>query len=182
MRQFALWPAFYTSLDCPVGTLWIAASPDGIARVEFGIDELAFCLQLEAAGGEPLPDASELGHVVRQFEDYFAGTRRTFNLPLDLKTTRPFQRAVLEAVRAIPYGAVQSYAQVARAAGKPGAARAAGSAIATNPISLIIPCHRVIRADGTPGEYGPRTFGRQGIAYKKLLLSLEGSAQHLPWT
>jgi methylated-DNA-[protein]-cysteine S-methyltransferase len=165
----------YTGMPSPLGTLWIASTCQGLARIDFGIDELAFCCALEQSGsGTPrfLPEA--LDGVVAQLSEYFEGRRRIFELPIDLGGLSPFRRAVLDAVRSVPYGAVRSYAQIAREVGKPAAARAVGSAVATNPVSLIVPCHRIIRSDGQPGEYAHRAFGSRGARYKLILLGLEG--------
>jgi methylated-DNA-[protein]-cysteine S-methyltransferase len=108
--------------------------------------------------------------VARQLEEYFAGRRRVFDVPVDLRLAKGFRRAVLEHLREIPYGVTESYTTVARAAGNPGAVRAAGSACATNPIPLVVPCHRVVRRDGTYGQY------RGGPEVKHALLTMEARA------
>jgi O-6-methylguanine DNA methyltransferase len=104
----------------------------------------------------------------RQLDEYFAGVRKEFRLPLDLKGTS-FQLRIWEAVGRIPYGEVWSYQMVAEEAGYPRAYRAAGNAIGENPVAIVIPCHRVVRSDGTLGGYGGREY------LKKRLLTLEGS-------
>lgn len=160
----------YGSIDSPVGTLWIAVGHRGLAAVSFGVDEALFCHQVtRGAGAWPNYCPGGLDGVDDQLAEYFDGQRTSFDIPLDLGRLSAFQRSVLEAVHAVPYGTVQSYADIAWAVGKPGAARAAGSALAINPISIVIPCHRIIRSDGTLGEYGP-----SGVKYKLLLLALEG--------
>jgi methylated-DNA-[protein]-cysteine S-methyltransferase len=113
---------------------------------------------------------ARLDEVSRQLEEYFAGRRRVFDVPLDLRLARGFRRSVLAHLPAIGYGQTESYAQVAAAAGRPRAVRAAGTACATNPLPVIVPCHRVIRSDGTPGLYvgGPEA--------KRSLLTLEAAA------
>jgi methylated-DNA-[protein]-cysteine S-methyltransferase len=165
----------YTGMPSPLGTLWVACTRHGLARIDFGVDELAFCCALEQYGsGSPhfLPEA--LKDAVAQLTEYFEGGRRTFDLPIDLVGLSPFRRAVLDAVRAVPYGAVRSYGEIAADIDKPAAARAVGSAVATNPVSLIVPCHRIIRGDGQPGLYAHRAFGSRGVRYKLMLLELEG--------
>jgi methylated-DNA-[protein]-cysteine S-methyltransferase len=110
--------------------------------------------------------------VARQLDEYFAGRRRIFDVPVDLQLSRGFRRAVLTHLMEIPYGATESYAIVARSAGNPKAVRAAGSACATNPIPLVVPCHRVVRSDGTYGQY------RGGPEVKDKLLKMEHSGGH----
>jgi methylated-DNA-[protein]-cysteine S-methyltransferase len=165
----------YTSIDSPLNTLWIAAGSRGLVRVAFDEDEEIFWHQLVASGfDEPRYAPDGLDWVASQFSEFFAGRRTAFETPVDLTQARPFQRSVLEAVWQVPYGEVRSYLDIAWAIGKPGATRAVGSAVATNPISLVIPCHRIIRNDGTPGEYARRSMGKRGIEYKLMLLALEG--------
>ena len=168
-------PIAYTAIPSPLGTMWIAAGPRGLLHAESFMDELEFCCAVERDGfGTPqrLPDS--LDGIARELAEYFEGRRTVFEMPLDLSGLTPFRRAVLEAVAAVPYGTVQSYQDIAFRVGKPGATRAVGCAVATNPISIVIPCHRIIRADGTPGEYALRTLGRRGVVYKLMLLELEG--------
>jgi methylated-DNA-[protein]-cysteine S-methyltransferase len=107
--------------------------------------------------------------VAREIEEYFAGRRHAFDVPLDLQLAHGFRRAVLAQLREIAYGATASYAAVARAAGHPRAVRAVGTACATNPLPVVVPCHRVVRSDGSIGQY----VG--GVAAKETLLSLEGA-------
>ncbi len=113
---------------------------------------------------------ARLDVVARQLEEYFAGRRRTFDVPVDLQLATGFRRLVLQHLREIPFGATESYAVVARAAGSPNAVRAAGSACATNPVPVVVPCHRVVRSDGSIGQY------RGGVAAKQTLLALEAAA------
>jgi methylated-DNA-[protein]-cysteine S-methyltransferase len=166
----------YTDMPSPLGTLWIAASEKGLVRVSFDEEEDGFCDDLGASLGLiPVHAPEALQTYVVRFGEYFAGTRTAFEMQVDLHgRASPFQRAVLEEVGSIPFGEVRSYGDIARAVGHPGASRAVGSVMATNPISLVIPCHRVIRSDGTPGEYarGPRRS--EGRRRRMLLLSLEG--------
>lgn len=108
-----------------------------------------------------------LSGITRQLDEYFNGQRTTFNVNTDLSATTEFRRTVLEHLLTIPYGHTQTYAQVAQAIGRPRAVRAVGSACATNPIPIIIPCHRVLRSDGTLGGYAG------GLEMKRALLELE---------
>lgn len=120
------------------------------------------------------PDATEAEDLLPRFQEqvvaYFAGKPTRFAVNVDLADQTPFRQAVLEACRRIPYGKTASYADLARAAGNPGAARAVGGTMAINPIPLVIPCHRVVRSDGTAGGFSsPR-----GVVEKQRLLALEG--------
>lgn len=166
---------WYTCMLSPLGLLWIAASPRGLLRVSSFTDEVSFCFELESSlRCAPRRTARGLLWAVRQLREYFAGQRVSFDLPLDLPGMRPFQRMALEAVKDVPYGAVTSYGEIAARAGKPGAAREVGAAVAANPLSIVIPCHRIVRSDGSLGEYAYRTLGACGPHFKQLLLALEG--------
>jgi methylated-DNA-[protein]-cysteine S-methyltransferase len=107
---------------------------------------------------------------VHQLDEYFDGRRRTFDLPLDWSLTRGFRSTVLHQLPSIGYGTTASYAAVAGLAGSPKAMRAVGTACATNPLPVVIPCHRVVRSDGTMGDY------RGGPAAKRALLDMEAAA------
>ncbi|MBU0717701.1 MAG: methylated-DNA--[protein]-cysteine S-methyltransferase [Planctomycetes bacterium] len=119
------------------------------------------------------PEATETPHLMprfrKQVDDYFAGKRTAFSVDLDLSEVPEFRRRVLEACRRIPYGRVATYAELARAVGCPGAARAVGGAMAHNPVPLVIPCHRVLRSDGSLGGFS----GSNGVKTKKRMLALE---------
>jgi methylated-DNA-[protein]-cysteine S-methyltransferase len=106
-----------------------------------------------------------------QLQEYFAGARKRFDLPLDLTRLTPFQLSVLQTARGIPPGSVRTYGQVARTLGKPKASRAVGQALGRNPIPIVIPCHRVIASDGSLCGYG----GGGGLESKRFLLQLEGA-------
>lgn len=133
---------------------WITAR--GVSRLEFA----------EAPAEAPLPPLAI--QLATQLEEYLAGQRTRFDVPLDLSACPVFQRRILEACARVPAGATVTYAELAAQAGYPGAARAAGSALARNPVPLLIPCHRVVRADGGLGGY------LAGLAWKRRLLALEG--------
>lgn len=162
----------YRTLDGPLGTLLLAATPTGILRVAYQREGLDEVLAQLAAKVSPRIIAAprRLDVAARQLEEYFAHRRESFDLPLDLSLSTGFRRRVLEHLPAIGYGRTASYATVAAAVDNPKAVRAVGSACATNPLPLLIPCHRVVRADGAMGNY----LG--GLAAKRLLLDLEAAA------
>jgi methylated-DNA-[protein]-cysteine S-methyltransferase len=165
----------YASMSTPLGPLWAALGPRGLCRVSTDVDEATFIWALDASGQEAVAhDPSALRHVLVQFAEYFDGARRTFDVDVDLSALGSFQRCVLDAVRRVPYGAVRSYGAIAVDVGRPRAARAVGTALATNPLSIVVPCHRIIRSDGSMGEFGPRSDGSRGRHEKRLLLALEG--------
>ena len=158
-------------VDSPLGALLLAATPDGVVRVAFaseGHDDVLAALAT-AISPRILAAPARLDPVARQLDEYFAGRRRTFDVAVDLQLASGFRRSVLQHLREIPYGATESYAAVARAAGSPNAVRAAGSACATNPVPVVVPCHRVVRSDGSIGQY------RGGVAAKRTLLALEAA-------
>jgi methylated-DNA-[protein]-cysteine S-methyltransferase len=185
------WPAdaavAYTPLASPLGRLWIAASARGIVALEYAVDELSFCQSVEMRTGQSpwhvrldqesrrFPSGHSLARVASELKEYFKGCRGNITVPVDLGCCEPFRASVLQAVRRIPYGQARSYGQIAEDVGHPRAARAVGSAIAKNPMGILVPCHRVVRADGLPGEYGMQTLGPCGIYYKQALLDLERS-------
>ncbi|MDQ3944261.1 MAG: methylated-DNA--[protein]-cysteine S-methyltransferase [Actinomycetota bacterium] len=145
----------YRTVDSPFGPLLLAASPHGLVRVAFeGEDHDAVLGQLATAvSPRILRSPRRTDDVARQLDEYFAGRRRHFDMALDLQLVRGFRRAVISHLREIAYGTTESYAAVARAAGNPAAVRAAGSACSHNPIPVVVPCHRVVRSDGTLGQY-----------------------------
>ena len=169
--QAGLLDVAYRTLDTPVGTLLLAATPDGLVRVAYAREGHDSVLQALAGRVSPrvLHAPARLDQAARQLEEYFAGRRHRFELPLDRRLSAGFRRAVLDQLPSIGYGSTASYAAVAAAAGRPRAVRAAGTACATNPLPLVIPCHRVVRSDGTPGGYAG------GPAAKQLLLTLEAA-------
>jgi methylated-DNA-[protein]-cysteine S-methyltransferase len=159
----------YRIMDSPIGPLLIAATPAGLVRVAFereNHDDVLVELS-DAISPRVLRSPRGVDEVARQLDEYFTGRRRTFEVPVDLQLSKGFRRAVLTHLLEIPYGATESYSVVAESAGNPKAVRAAGSACATNPIPLVVPCHRVVRRDGTYGQY------RGGPEIKHLLLTME---------
>ncbi len=159
----------YRTLDTPVGSLLLAATDEGLVRVAYAREDHEKVLEQLAAGVSPrlLCAPARLDDVARELEEYFTGRRHLFDLPLDLRLARGFRRTVLSRLREIGYGSTASYATVAEAAGSPGAVRAVGTACATNPLPIVVPCHRVVRSDGTIGQY----VG--GVEAKRTLLGLE---------
>jgi methylated-DNA-[protein]-cysteine S-methyltransferase len=159
----------YRTIDSPVGKLLLAATERGLVRVAFDREDHDLVLVGLADKISPrvLISPSRLEDATRQLSEYFAGIRKTFALEVDLSLVSGFRRAVLAHLPAIDYGRTESYSEVALAAGSPRAVRAVGTACATNPIPIVVPCHRVVRADGSFGGY------RGGPAAKGLLLQLE---------
>jgi methylated-DNA-[protein]-cysteine S-methyltransferase len=156
----------YRTVATPVGELLLAATPRGLVQVAYFDHERALA---ELAGAiSPRVLRGPLDEPRRQLDEYFAGRRRVFDLPLDFRLSRGFRRAVLAQLREIDYGSTRSYADIAAAAGSPRAVRAVGTACATNPLPVVVPCHRVVRSDGSPGGYAG------GPEAKRLLLDLEG--------
>lgn len=158
-------------VDSPFGPLLLAATTRGLVRVAFEREDHEAVLAALATSVGPLRARSSrrTDDAVRQLDQYFAGQRRDFELPVDLRLVRGFRRTVLGHVRDIAYGATESYAQVASAAGSPGAVRAVGSACSHNPVPLVVPCHRVLRSDGAIGGY----LG--GSEVKAALLAMEAA-------
>lgn len=159
----------YRSVDSPLGPLLLAATEQGVLRVAFDTEGHDAVLADLAARVSPrvLRAPVRLEAAVRGLTDYFAGRTRTVDVPLDLRLLGGYRREVVTSLPQIAYGQVATYGQVAELTGRPRAVRAVGSACATNPLPLLLPCHRVIRSDGSEGEY------RGGRAAKHALLDLE---------
>lgn len=159
-------------VDSPLGPLWIAAGRQGVALIHFGRRPepraLARLARLGIATGAAR--ARSVPPVARELAEYFAGRRRRFGIPVDLRGLTTFQRRVLRATSRIPYGEVATYRAIAISAGSPNAARAVGSALRANPVPLLVPCHRVVGSDGSLGGYSG------GRRQKRALLALEGTA------
>ena len=162
----------YRTIDTPVGALLLAATQKGLVRVAYASQDHDRVLDGLARDVSPriLQDPARLDRVAREIEEYFAGRRRVFGVPLDLQLSHGFRRTVLSHLREIGYGQTASYAAVAKASGNPKAVRAVGSACASNPLPVVVPCHRVVRSDGTMGQY----VG--GDEAKDALLTLEATA------
>jgi methylated-DNA-[protein]-cysteine S-methyltransferase len=160
----------YAEIDSPLGT-WLAAMTErGLVRVAFTpefddvLEELS-----ERVSPRVLKMPSRLDELRREFDEYFEGKRKDFEVPLDWQLVQGFNRRVLRATAKIPYGRMSTYGTMARQAGSPRAARAAGNALHNNPIPLVVPCHRVIGSDGRLVGYGG------GLPMKEYLLKLEGA-------
>jgi O-6-methylguanine DNA methyltransferase len=157
----------------PVGPLWVAVSEKGLFAIEFDIPEAQFIAQVRrrAPHAEFTRSEQRTAEARQQITEYLAGKRQLFDLSVDLSGLSPFQQSVLQVTAAVPYGEVTTYKQIAALLGRPHAARAVGRAEATNPIPLVIPCHRVLGSDGSLHGYG----GPGGIKMKAWLLKLEQS-------
>ncbi|UCF18737.1 MAG: methylated-DNA--[protein]-cysteine S-methyltransferase [Gemmatimonadota bacterium] len=164
------WHSFAT----PIGPTYAAISARGLCRLTWlvsGPRDFELELALLYPDHLVLHDRRPASRVSRQLAQYFAGRRRHFELDLDLSTLSNFERRVLQATSRIPFGTTASYAQLARRIHRPTAARAVGNALRKNPLPIVIPCHRVIRSDGSPGGYS----GRTAVDHKLRLLRHEGA-------
>jgi methylated-DNA-[protein]-cysteine S-methyltransferase len=161
----------YRTVDSPVGPLLLAATDVGLVRVAYQREDHDTVLQTLADRISPriLHAPARLDTTARELEEYFTGTRRTFDVPLDWRLSAGFRASVLHRLPDIGYGHTASYAAVATLAGNPNAVRAVGTACATNPLPVLVPCHRVVRSDGAMGGY----LG--GVEAKHTLLTLEGA-------
>ena len=162
----------YTTIDSPVGTLLLAATPKGLVRVAYDLEDHDRVLDTLSQRLSPrvLRAPRRLDAAARELDEYFSRQRRVFDLPLDLSLSKGFRQLVQRHLPEIGYGQTRTYRQVAELVGNPRAVRAVGTACATNPLPVIVPCHRVLRADGTPGGYVA------GPGAKQALLSLEAAA------
>jgi methylated-DNA-[protein]-cysteine S-methyltransferase len=161
----------YAPVDSPFGTLHAAITKRGLVRIAFPEESVESVLERLARGLSPriVQAPAALDPVKRELDEYFAGRRHEFAIPFDWSLTGPFGRRVLEMTAAIPYGGHLSYAEPSPAPGSPRGARAAGNALGSNPIPIVIPCHRVLRSGGVLGGYGG------GVERKRWLLELEGA-------
>ncbi|MFJ9780015.1 methylated-DNA--[protein]-cysteine S-methyltransferase [Amycolatopsis sp. NPDC101161] len=161
----------YRTFDSPVGSLLLAATKEGLVKVAFDRQDHDAVLEALAAAISPrvLLAPARLDAAARQLDEYFTGNRRSFDLPLDFRLARGFRLSVLEHLPEIDYGHTESYAEVAAAAGSPKAVRAVGTACALNPLPVVVPCHRVVRSDGSYGQYAG------GEEAKRTLLTLEAA-------
>jgi methylated-DNA-[protein]-cysteine S-methyltransferase len=162
----------YTTVPSPVGPLLLAATPKGLVRVAYDVEDHDQVLDTLARRLSPrvLRAPKRLDAAARELDEYFSGRRQTFDLPLDLSLSAGFRQLVQRHLPDIGYGQTRSYGQVATLVGNPKAVRAVGTACATNPLPIVVPCHRVLRADGTPGGYAG------GPDAKLTLLRLEAAA------
>lgn len=156
----------------PVGPLWVAVTERGVAAVSFGGSEAAFAGWIgRRLRSTATRSAERTVAARRELKEYLRGRRTSFTVPVDLRHVTPFQRSVLEAARSVPRGHVATYGEIGRSIGRPGAARAVGQALGSNPVPIVVPCHRVLASDGSLGGYS----GRGGLRTKRQLLALEGA-------
>jgi methylated-DNA-[protein]-cysteine S-methyltransferase len=167
----------YATLDSPVGKILLATTERGLVRLAYlddGQEEDSALSDLAARISPRVLDAPRrLDQPRRELDEYFAGRRRRFELPLDWQLTHGFGRRVLQATAQIPYGVVSTYKLVATEAGSPRGFRAAGNALGANPLPIIVPCHRVLHADGGLGGY------TGGLERKRRLLAVERPAAEM---
>ncbi|MDQ2965885.1 MAG: methylated-DNA--[protein]-cysteine S-methyltransferase [Chloroflexota bacterium] len=173
--------AAYEIVDAPWGPIHVAATPTAVVALSHLVPTEAFVASVERRFGKVEPagggrDGRLARAAAEQVEEYLAGRRRTFDLPLELGARAGWDVAVLGGVSAVPWGEATSYGRVARRIGRPGAARAVGGAVGRNPIGIVIPCHRVLAGDGTLGGYGGDWWGSREalLEVKRELLRLEG--------
>lgn len=158
--------------ESPVGEIWAAVTSEGVVAVDFPASREPFTNTLRRKGYRGvIYDPEKVEPVLTQIIEYLHGRRRNFDLQIDWSVLTPFQSQALKATEAIPYGETVSYNEIARRIGRPRAARAVGRAQATNPLPLIIPCHRVLGSDGGLHGYG----AGDGLATKAWLLRMESS-------
>ena len=159
----------YRTVDSPVGTLLLAATTVGLVRVAYDVEghDAVLAKLADSVSPRVLRAPARLDAAARQLDEYFTKRRTDFEVPVDLRLADGFRRSVIEHLRDIGYGRRESYAEVAAAIGSPRAVRAVGSACGHNPLPVVIPCHRVVRSDGSTGQY----VG--GAAAKSALLELE---------
>jgi methylated-DNA-[protein]-cysteine S-methyltransferase len=159
----------YATADSPFGTLLLAKTPRGLVRLGLPGEDVEAMLTDLAGRISPrvLQDPARLDEERRELDDYFAGRRHAFELPIDWQLSGGFLLRARQGIAAIPYGETRTYTDLARAAGNERAVRAAGSACSRNPIPLVVPCHRVLRSDGSLGGYAG------GLEMKERLLELE---------
>jgi methylated-DNA-[protein]-cysteine S-methyltransferase len=156
--------------DTPLGDLRLIASDPGLLAVEWADSQADLDSLLQKLGGQLEVNDAKLKPYAKEILEYLRGKRREFTFPIDWESLRPFQRKALKAVFKIPYGQIRTYAEIAAKIGHPNASRAMGRANATNPMPLVIPCHRVIGTDGKLHGYG----GGNGLPTKAWLLKMEG--------
>jgi methylated-DNA-[protein]-cysteine S-methyltransferase len=173
LAQARTQPLYYdVAAGTPIGPVFVAVSERGLVAVRFGLDERAFTAALRQQTGQvPQRSAARAGRAARQVAEYLAGRRTRFDVPVDLSASSAFQREVLLAACQIPRGQVSTYAALAARIGRPKAARAVGQALSRNPVPIVVPCHRVLAADGSLRGY----LGSAGTATKERLLRLEGA-------
>jgi methylated-DNA-[protein]-cysteine S-methyltransferase len=157
----------YDLVDSPVGELLVGVSDAGVCRISFG-GESALDGLARTYGPRILRSSRPVERARRELDEYFEGHREHFDVGVDLSALPEFQRAVLEQLRRVPYGVVSTYGRLAADIGRPRSARAVGGALNRNPIAIVVPCHRIVGANGSLVGYAG------GLERKRALLSLEG--------
>jgi methylated-DNA-[protein]-cysteine S-methyltransferase len=160
----------YATVDSPLGPLWAAVTRRGLVTLAYDHEPDDHLLERISLAVSPriLEAPARLDGVRRELDEYFEGRRRAFDIPVDWSLVTGYARAVLQQTARIPYGQARSYAEVAYEAGSPRGWRAAGNALGSNPIPVVVPCHRVLRTGGSIGGY------TGGLHRKRFLLDLEG--------
>jgi methylated-DNA-[protein]-cysteine S-methyltransferase len=161
----------YTMVDSPFGPLLVATTRRGLVRLAYPHEDVDEALEELARAVSPrvLEAPGRMDEIRRELDQYFRGDRQSFDVPVDFRLTRGFTQKILRITARIPFGSLLTYGQVATKAGSPRAYRAAGNALGSNPIPIVVPCHRVVHADGGLGGY------TGGIERKQFLLRLEGA-------
>jgi len=157
----------YGRMSSPLGPLYLVVSDQGLCAIHYHESEDGIVAWGKASDLVPQPDSESIRPFARQLEQYFAGEREMFDVPIDLSTASPFAQRVLKATADIPFGHLVTYKSIASEIGEPSATRAVGNALGSNPIPIIVPCHRVVRSDGSLGGY------TGGTEIKRHLLMLE---------
>jgi methylated-DNA-[protein]-cysteine S-methyltransferase len=160
----------FAPMDSPLGQLLVFVTPRGVLKITYETEATEAALDEVAERVSPriLNAPERTDEVRRELDEYFAGARRRFDLPVDWSLVRGFAQGVLRATARVPFGETTTYRQVAEAAGSPRASRAAGNALGSNPIPIVVPCHRVLHSGGGLGGYAG------GLERKKALLTIEG--------
>lgn len=161
----------YDVLASPLGPLWVAIGPKGVTTIHYGDapSESELRRLVRVYGPGIVPDHRRSSALARELDQYFSGRRKAFDLDVDLSGLTPFQSRVLAATARIPFGEVSTYGAVAKRAGNAKASRAAGGALNSNPIPIVVPCHRVVGSNGALVGYAG------GLEVKKRLLAIEGA-------
>ena len=161
----------YDVIGSPLGPLWVAIGPKGVTTIHYGEEPSESELRrlVRVYGPGVVPDPKRSGALARELDQYFNGKRRAFDIDVDLSGLTPFQTKILAATARIPFGAVSTYRSVARTAGNEKASRAAGGALNSNPIPIVVPCHRVVGSNGSLVGYAG------GLDVKRRLLAIEGA-------
>ncbi|MDX6286101.1 MAG: methylated-DNA-[protein]-cysteine S-methyltransferase [Frankiales bacterium] len=160
----------YTVTDAPIGRLVLAHSDRGLVACSYDEEDVVLDRLARRVSSRVIRAPRHFDDVRRELDDYLAGERTTFTMPVDLRLASPFGQSVLEAAREVAYGHTATYSSIAAALGNPNASRAVGNALGANPVCIVVPCHRVVRAGGDLGGYAG------GTDIKRRLLDLEAAA------